>query len=281
MAQRKKNTFNDPQFNAYCHFVLLNLTNEEKRAFTVQELRKIKPGKPLLAFCSDASVDEKLIMLAKAGVPSTIVCRQKDFKRSELMEFYDQYADTGVNPQLQDKLLENKVFVLGSAKMMLAYYYIHQNCQSDFYRYNRNYQKIFQLWGMMGQDLGAWRANEDLKEISRGVDLLIEMVFKIMRNPAAFADLGLGKATDLHILFYLMRKNRRNDNRTIFVREAVLFEECTDGSWKEANFHVRLSWLYQHKFIEKRDEKYAIADKGVMVVMEYLTKMAEYIKFEL
>ncbi len=59
--------------------------------------------------------------------------------------------------------------------------------------------------------------------------------------------------------------------------------DCNDGKYKITGIGRRLSWLAQHGYINKmpivRKPRYAIADRGVQVVLEYVRKMAELVKF--
>jgi len=269
MARLRKYRFNDIQFNSFCHWWFMQLTVEDKKFLTLSEQQKVVQNKNLRRFCNESPLEERLMLLAKTGCPITIEIGAKD--KLKLVKDMD-----GKRSEIIDEMLKSKLFVLSSSAMLLDSFMLHQNSQSEFYFYNRFFQKIYQLWEMAKRNLGKWRAEEDMSEINKGFSLLGNIAFQAAKNRAMWATLGLGGEMDLMILLYLINRKNRN----VFLDPKYIFNECTDGAWKYSSFFRRVHWLKQHRYIIGNKDGVAIYDKGILVVGNYLTTVGEKASFD-
>lgn len=276
MPRNTKYKFIDTQFNAYCHHWFLNLTMDQMKHLSPDEIRKVTVGKLLRKWVNSSSLDEKLMILAKTGCDFQIKLGGKDsFKNLESMK---KERDDVI-----EAMIKSKVFVLSSAKMLQTSFYLSQHSQSDYYMLNRNFQKIYELWKMAGKNLGKWRTEDDLKKIEYGFDLLLEVVYKNFRFKSIHAEMGLTNEIDIVILLYLMRKCKSVDNRNNYVDRTQIFNDCSDGTRKQTSFTQRLNWLCTYRYVIKDSTKqrFAIHDKGIMIVGDYLKRIAEYVRFDI
>lgn len=276
MPRNTKYKFIDVQFNSFCHYWFLHLSFEQMKHLTPEEVRKLTVGKRLRKWVTAASLDEKLMLLAKTGCDFQVKLGGKEaFKNIESMK---KDRDDVI-----EAMLKSKVFVLSSAKMLQTSFYLSQHSQSDFYMLNRNFQKIYELWKLAGKNLGKWRTEDDLRKIEFGFDMLLEVVYKNFRFKSIHAELGLTNEIDIVILLYLMRKCKSVDNRNNYVERTQIFSDCSDGTKKQTSFSQRLNWLYTNRYVIKDGTRYryAIHDKGIMIVGDYLKRIAEYVRFDI
>lgn len=278
MARHRTYKLIDLNFNSFAHNWFIGLTLDQRRNLTSDELYKVSDDKRLRAWITNAPLEERLVMLAKTGCPLNITLGDKK-KVKELAKMANNGADT---QDVIDEMINNKVFVLSSAAILFDSYLLNQNSQSDFYLLNRNFHRIYELWKMAGKNFGKWRTEDDLQRIEYGFDLLLELVYRNTRNRTVFSDYGLGQEVDLTILCYLMRKNKRTDNRNSFISQNRIYQDCTDGTQRMNTYTTRLKFLERNNFIIRgKNGHYAIHDKGVMAVGEFMKRLADGIAVDL
>lgn len=281
MARRRNHFIANPNLNEFFYQIFLNLTQEDKKFLTMQELRKISPTF-LRSFVADSPLDERLLLAGKIGFRSYIIVAPDRWNVNKMKKLYLQFQKNGDRSELIQALVDEKVFVVGSDSMLLSASFMNRNCQSDYWIMNRNFQKVYKLWDMMGKNLGVNRIDSDTKEISSGASYLLETIFTVHHEIGRFADLGLQKEMDMSILMCLLRKTKRKDYKTVFTLDKEIFNECNNGNWKKQRFTVRLNWLNNNGYIEKgMGRDFAISDRGVIVVMEYVKKIAEIITYNM
>lgn len=274
MPKRRKYLFNDPQFNAFVYHWFATVNDEDLKTFTPEELRKVRVGKSLRRWSTDGVLEEKLILLAKSGCPFMINFGNKE-RLKEVEKDLREKPETPTS-KIAHTMAKHKLFSLSSNAVLLSQYFLHQNSQSDFYLLNRDFQKIYSLWVMAGKNLGNWRTAEDLKEVSYGFNATLEVAFKTMRYQSIYTAVGLRSEIDLMILLYLSRKWAMLDYRNSFHDPKKIYAECSDGSKKLNSYTRRLSFLVTKGYVYRNNKNaYCIADRGVMVVGDYLKKIVE------
>jgi hypothetical protein len=242
------------------------------------DLKLIKNDKGLKRFCVDADLETRLLLLSKVGIRFSLNMMAENMDKSAVKNFYKQYQKDGNRAEIIESMAANKFFVLSSFQMVLASFYLHQNCQSDYYILNRSFQKMAMIKQVVGKKPVRFQQQEDLRDIEEGAKFLIEVCFQLQRHHGIFQAFGLKHKIDLQILLLLARK--KNSSR--FVEDKMLFNECNDGHVQKKSFTQRLSALYKEGFIEKMPgDKYAICDKGIYVVMQVMKKMVELIQFDI
>lgn len=277
MGRRKNFTAYNNNFNQYLNWWFLNLSVEQKRFLSPAELLKVQPGHRLNAFCTDASLEEKIVLFSKTGGEVALKFSPKKLPVKGI-EKEAKFSDVESNVS---KLVDNKTFVLGSAPLLIGTYYLSQSCQTDEYVLNRNFQRIYMMWQMVGNNLKKSILENDFKEIEQGHNYLIEVIFKMVKNLGYYAHIGLRTQMDFTVLVHLMRKTRKNDYKNHFTEKKLIFNECNDGTWKLQTLAKCLNWLYSNRYIMKDKESYCIQDKGIMVVEEYMKRMTELINFDI
>lgn len=280
MARRRRHYIASPAFNEFLQHIFLSATQEDKKFLTGPELKKIAPGKLLQAFAADGHLEEKLLLAAKVGYRSFLIISPAKWNVNKLRKLYMQYHKKGNRDEIIQMMIDDKIFCFGSDQMLLSASYMNKNCITDYWVLNRNYQKIYKLWEMLGPKLGIKRVDEEAKEISKGASFLLEVSYKQNKFAGRFADYGLQSPMDMAILMCLMRKTKTRDYRSVFTSDTELFNEMNDGDLKKNGFSVRLNWLNNNGYIEKGLGKdFAISDRGLMIVMDHLNRLAEEVSY--
>lgn len=274
MPKRRKYLFNDPQFNAFVYHWFASVNDADLKGFTAEELRKVRVGKELRRWSTDAPLEEKLLLLSRSGCPFLIHFGSKE-KLKEIEKDMREKPDTPT-AKIAASMAKHKLFTLSSTTILLTQFYLHQNSQSDFYLLNRDFEKVYSLWKMAGRNLGKWRTAEDLKDVSFGFSLTLELVFKALRHSGEFNSIGLRSEVDLIILLHLTRKWGTKEYRHSFHDPKQIFAECSDGTAKMNSYTRRIAFLVSKGYLYKNNKNlYCISDKGIELVGKFLKRIVE------
>lgn len=276
--------FQSEHFNEFCLQWFSNLSIEDLRKLSADELFNIQP-KNISKWVKYTSLDEKLVLLAKTGAQYFLVAGKENGWKSinSRKSIFQQYYKQGsARQEVIDLLVEEKTFVLASQAVMIAAFYMHQNCDSDMWRLNKDFQRTYTIWELTKQKIGKSSGGE-LDAVTKGVNIAVEFAFHINRNNSYHANLGLGSHADLIILLFMYRKTREVDAKNTFLSAEHIYEGCNDGSYKMSGFGIRLGWLAKNGYLRKmptdKRPRYCIGDLGVQVVLEYIKKISELTKF--
>ena len=134
------------------------------------------------------------------------------------------------------------------------------------------------MWEMAGKNLGNFRMEETFTDMAKGARFLIRTSFLVNNSQGYFADAGLGTPMDFQILLFLMKQHNGKNNMYQFLEDKIIFNECNDGKWSIKRFAIRLNWLHANQYVIKGGvgRQYAIFDKGIIVVMDFIKWLAAH-----
>lgn len=259
---RKKTLINDDILNEMAFDVLFHLSQPDKRdRLTATELRATKNAKLAKHYASRMSLDEKLILFAKIGIPFSFVIHPTGWK---LKEWYEKYSVMTKAQQLAEASKE-KLVVINDKIIANFLGLMTKTTHSDGYLLNMDFHRV-------GHFVNTWKdAKPDTNNLAEGSDhakminklvMVTNLAMKAIKGVTDIGDL------DLNILMHLYDADR-------YVTRKALDSYFT-GTYKIAVVTAAIKRLGEKSLIEKnptvRHPEYQLTSFGITAVLNFHSK---------
>ena len=132
---------NSPIINELTFDYLFTMTADQRKLFTPKELRFIRTAKRARQFVSSATIDEKLLLLAKLGVQFSFIIHREKFPLPHIKEWYEKYKEMAADDFLKE-MTDQKFVVLNDRVLVNFLNVMATFSHSDSYLLNLDFHKV-------------------------------------------------------------------------------------------------------------------------------------------
>lgn len=130
-------------FSEYCYRILKSLSAEQKKAFSLEELKIINNGTALSDFTSKEQLDRLLLALTKTGKIITIrICDDTELADNLEYHLVDQYEFPEKKVDIITKMAKENIFYMSSNDIVLSTMMGAQNVNSPVYQLAVNSRQL-------------------------------------------------------------------------------------------------------------------------------------------
>jgi len=266
-----KITINSPIINELVFDYLFSLTPEQKRRFTPKELRAVKTAKKARHFVEKATMDEKMLILAKLGVGFSFVLHDKNnlLTKKEIKERYAKYTEMSLDKHIQEASDER--FVVLTDRVLINYMNLMGNfTHSDVYLLNLDFHRI-------GESINAWKKADSaptVGKIRQSADYAKQINKLLLAAAMEQKAIRMAREQDdveLLVLYYL------NSKQNEYVRRETLQNDFT-GFYTPIIIGGAFKRLREKLYIDRNPEiltreEYQITTLGIEYVGNVIKKI--------
>lgn len=265
MVSQRKILINSPIINELCFDYLFGITAADRKKFSPKEIRAIKTAKKARRYVSKATLDEKLLTLAKLGVQFSFILHNKNpLDTKEIKQRYEKYKAMSKIKAVAEMTQER--FVVLSDRILINFLNVMGSVtHSETYLLNMDFHKVggtinnWKDYNRPNMD-GIQESLEYAKIINR-YTLNVSKAIQTVKGDYSLADL------DLNLLMYLF------DKQGSYVPRQAL-ELYFMGIYRKTVFTAAIKRLQEKVFIERNPEwatkyEYQITGLGCSAVMDF------------
>ncbi len=265
MAQ--KTLINSPIINELVFDYLFTMTLEQRKMFTPKELRFIRTAKRARQFIDSATIDEKLLILAKLGVQFSFIIHREKFAPVHIKEWYEKYKEMSTTDFLKE-MTNQKIVVLNDRILVNFLNIMATFSHSDSYLLNLDFHKV-------GYFINNWKKIEkpNIQSIQESLEYA-KIINRLSLNVATELKAIKGETEtrelDIILLMYLYEnKSSYVGRETIINRFSGLFRKTVIGS---AIKRLQEKLLIDRNPIYTNIHQYQITSLGNTAVMDFHRK---------
>lgn len=264
----RKNLIADPEFSKYIFHVLVNAPEIQKKELNEVELRIWHSDKTLKRFSDNATLEQKMALMYKLGIESSVFFRKVDADLSFLKEIDKQHRSPDKRLEIIKLMESGCVFCLGSREVMFSLAMCNANAHSKVFLLDHRYKKVFD----------AARKVNGGSEVDKTIDLM--QAYEIVAKVAVSNLLLNDKAEYLFgcSAYHMKILSALFQYKNIFTTREKLMDmlsakESPKGFGAICGDMVTMGLLVRPPRVDKHMpdfNSYIISEKGLTIMMKYL-----------
>ena len=257
-------------FSEYVYRILKNLTSDQKKNLTDEDLKILRSTSTISRFCKDEQLDRMLLLLTKIGKIWTLRVADENTDADQLeFAIINQFYSDEKRSDIIKVMAEDNIFYMSATETMLSLMMAAQNINTPYYQLSTNSRDLVQK----NSDIKSIKMplDEKVQKSIDGYEMLDNLLLQQL-NSLVWAKKALDlEQTEIRILCFLfLKRNGATNMQTI--------AENTQLNDNKAYLKKYVQNLTQKKLIVSDSRRggqakpttfYFITPEGVRQIMKY------------